>query len=44
MAARLPHSELVLIENCGHLSLLECHEEVSAALQSFARRCLLQVS
>ena len=40
MASRLPKAELVLIENCGHLSLLECHEEVSAALADFARRCL----
>ncbi len=40
MASRLPRAELVLIENCGHLSLLECHEEISAALADFARRCL----
>ncbi len=40
MAQRLPQSELVLVENCGHLSLLECHAEVNARLQDFARRCL----
>ena len=40
MAARLPQPELALIENCGHLSLLECHAEVSARLADFARRCL----
>lgn len=42
MAARLPHAELALIENCGHLSLLECHAEVSARLADFTRRCLRQ--
>ena len=40
MASRLPACELVLIENCGHLGLLECHTEVNAYLQNFARRCL----
>ncbi len=40
MAGRLPHSELVLLPNCGHLSLLECHAEVNAHLLQFARRCL----
>ena len=40
MAARLPQAELTLIKNCGHLSLLECHEEVSTSLRDFARRCL----
>ena len=43
MAARLPHPQLVLIGKCGHLSLLECHAEVSAVLDDFARRCF-QVS
>ncbi len=43
MARLLPQAELVLLENCGHLSLLECHDEVNAHLRSFARRCLLQV-
>lgn len=42
MARRLPQAELVLIENCGHLSLLECHSEVNAHLRDFARRCLTQ--
>ncbi len=40
MASRLRLPELVLIPNCGHLSLLECHAEVSARLRDFARRCL----
>ena len=40
MAARLRLPELALIPSCGHLSLLECHAEVSARLQDFARRCL----
>ena len=40
MTRRLPHAELVLIEHCGHLSLLECHAEVNAHLRDFARRCL----
>ena len=40
MAVRLKRPELVLIENCGHLSLLECHDEVSRRLADFARRCL----
>lgn len=43
MAARLRRPELVLIKKCGHLSLLECHVEVSAYLGDFARRCF-QVS
>ncbi len=43
MAARLHRPQLVLIEKCGHLSLLECHAEVSATLGDFARRCF-QVS
>ncbi len=43
MAARLRQPHLVLIEGCGHLSLLECHAEVSAHLGEFARRCF-QVS
>ncbi len=40
MAGRLADAELVLIEGCGHLSLLECHAEVNARLAAFARRCL----
>ncbi len=40
MAARLRQSKLVLLPHCGHLSLLECHAEVSAELRAFARRCL----
>lgn len=38
MAARLPRPELSLIENCGHLNLLECHEEVNVRLRDFALR------
>ena len=40
MAVRLKRPELILIENCGHLGLLECHGEVSRHLADFARRCL----
>ena len=40
MARRLPNAEVILLKNCGHLSLLECHTEVSAHLRDFARRCL----
>ena len=43
MAARLQHPHLVLIAECGHLGLLECHAEISAHLDEFARRCF-QVS
>lgn len=42
MAGRLRFPEMALIPGCGHLALLECHAEVSAALLEFARRCLLQ--
>ncbi len=44
MAARLPQAELILLEDCGHLSLLECHEDASEHLRDFARRCLDKVS
>lgn len=44
MAARLRHPELVLIDNCGHLALLECHAEVNACVRDFARRCLTRPS
>jgi len=40
MLSRLRDGELVLIPNCGHLNLLECHMEVNARLAEFARRCL----
>lgn len=40
MASRLQHPELALIPDCGHLSLLECHEQVNEHLRAFARRCL----
>ncbi len=40
MLGRLPHGELVLIPNCGHLNLLECHDEVNSHLRAFAARCL----
>lgn len=39
MAQRLRHPELALMPDCGHLGLLECHEETSARLADFARRC-----
>ena len=40
MASRLRDPELVLIPDCGHLNLLECHDEVNAQLRRFAQRCL----
>lgn len=39
MAARLKKPELVLLPDCGHLNLLECHEEVNRYLTEFVRRC-----
>ncbi len=42
MAHRLRFPELALIPNCGHLGLLECQLEVSAALLDFARRCFFE--
>lgn len=40
LAGRLRQPEVEIIPGCGHLALLECHEEVSARLTDFARRCL----
>jgi pimeloyl-ACP methyl ester carboxylesterase len=40
MAARLPNAEVVILPQCGHLALLECHAEVSTRLTDFARHCL----
>lgn len=40
MASRLRRPELVLMPDCGHLNLLECHEAVSDHLREFTRRCL----
>jgi pimeloyl-ACP methyl ester carboxylesterase len=40
MAARLSDPETVIIPDCGHLCLLERHEEVSTILRDFAQRCL----
>lgn len=42
MLRRLRFGELVLLENCGHLCLLECHAEVSERLRDFAERCFRQ--
>ncbi len=39
MLARLPQGELILIPNCGHLNLLECHDAVNTHLRAFAVRC-----
>jgi pimeloyl-ACP methyl ester carboxylesterase len=38
IAARIPNSELVVLEDCGHTSPFERHEEVSAHLRKFADR------
>ena len=43
MATRLQFPEVIILDHCGHLSLLECHDEVSARLMEFARRCLSPV-
>jgi pimeloyl-ACP methyl ester carboxylesterase len=42
MAARIRHAELIFIPHCGHLHLLECHEQVNQHLLHFIRRCTLQ--
>jgi pimeloyl-ACP methyl ester carboxylesterase len=42
MASRLRHAEMILFPDCGHLNLLECHEQVSTHLSAFARRCLAE--
>ncbi len=39
MLSRLPQGELALMPNCGHLNLLECHDEVNTRLRAFAARC-----
>ncbi len=44
MLDRLPHGELVLIPNCGHLNLLECPGEVNRHLRAFAARCFAAAS
>jgi pimeloyl-ACP methyl ester carboxylesterase len=38
MATRIPHAELLVIDNCGHLASLEQPEEVSSALESLFSR------
>jgi pimeloyl-ACP methyl ester carboxylesterase len=38
MAAQIPGAELMVLENCGHLSTLECPAEVSRALQRWLNR------
>jgi pimeloyl-ACP methyl ester carboxylesterase len=40
IAARVPSSELVMLEDCGHTSPFERHDEVSAHLRKFAERAL----
>jgi len=35
MAAAIPHSSLVVIEHCGHMSALEQPQQVTAALQAW---------
>lgn len=43
MLARLPQGALVLLPDCGHLNLLECHEAVNTHLRAFAARCFADV-
>lgn len=38
MAARIPGAELVMLEDCGHMSPFERHDELSAQLRKFAER------
>ncbi len=38
MAAEIPNSELVVVDNCGHMSTMERPEEVTAALQRWLER------
>jgi pimeloyl-ACP methyl ester carboxylesterase len=35
MARRIPNSELVVVERCGHMSTMERPDEVSAALRAW---------
>ena len=35
MASMIPHSHLVIIENCGHMSTMERPAEVTAALREW---------
>lgn len=44
MANRLRHSELVIVPNCGHVCIIECHEDVNVSLKSFANRCVESAS
>jgi len=36
IAARIPNAELVVLEDCGHMTPLERHEEVSSLIAKFA--------
>ncbi len=40
LAARLPNSELVVLEGCGHMSMLERHAEVNTMIERFVKRIL----
>lgn len=35
MASRLKNARVVIIPDCGHLGILECHREINAELNSF---------
>ncbi len=35
LASRLPKAELIMLEGCGHMSMLERHEEFNTILSSF---------
>lgn len=40
MAARIPDSELVILDGCGHMAPFERHDEVVAHVRKFAERVL----
>jgi pimeloyl-ACP methyl ester carboxylesterase len=40
MARRIPNAELVVFEDCGHMSPFERHEELAAHIRKFADRVL----
>lgn len=39
MASLLPSAELHILENCGHLSPLECPDDITEIIANFMRKC-----
>ena len=39
MASLLPSAELHILENCGHLSPLECPEDITEIIANFMYKC-----